>query len=258
MNKIRDSRESLNSADGLLKSESGKYYRILITVNLPAEGEETEKFVGFINSEVDKLFSGESYVAGEIPTTHDLKTAFDQDNKFITAFTVISIFIIILLVFKSISIPVLLVAAIQGAIWISMSFSLIGEPMFFMSYIMSMCILMGATIDYGILLSTNYVKARKHTDKKSSLLYAINTSLPTVFTSGLILMICGFVVGLVASQTSISSVGFLLCRGTLISVIMILLVLPSVLYLLDSFVMKLTLGAKPAELKNVEEEKTEE
>ena len=258
LKKIRDSRQSLNSADGLLKSKSGKYFRILITVDLPAEGKETEKFVEYINSKVDELFIGESYVAGEIPTTYDLKTAFDADNKFITGFTVISIFIIILLVFKSVSLPVILVAAIQGAIWISMSFSLIGEPMFFMSYIMSMCILMGATIDYGILLSTNYVKARKHTDKKSSLLYAINTSLPTVFTSGLILMICGFVVGLVASQTSISSVGFLLCRGTLISVIMILLVLPSILYLLDGFVMKLTLGAKPAELKNVEEEKAEE
>ena len=109
---------------------------------------------------------------------------------------------------------------------------------------MSMCILMGATIDYGILLSTNYVKYRATLDKKEALYKAVDGAIPTVFTSGLILMICGLVVGLIATQTSISSVGFLLFRGTLISTVMITLVLPSILYLLDGFVIKLTLKSK--------------
>ena len=149
-----------------------------------------------------------------------------------------------MIVFRSLSLPVILVAIIQGAIWIAMAMSLVSGPMFFMSYIMSMCILMGATIDYGILLSTNYVKARETLDKKEALYKAVDAAIPTVFTSGLILMICGLVVGLVASQTSISSVGFLLFRGTLISTVMIMLVLPSLLYLIDGFVIKLTLKSK--------------
>ena len=107
-----------------------------------------------------------------------------------------------------------------------------------------MCILMGATIDYGILLSTNYTRNRRSLGKKESLYQAVNSTIPTVFTSGLILMVCGLVVGLIATQTSISSVGFLLFRGTLVSVVMVLLVLPALLYLLDKFVMKLTMKEK--------------
>ena len=149
-----------------------------------------------------------------------------------------------MLVFRSISLPVVLVAIIQGAIWISMSTSLLTGPMFFMSYIVSTCILMGATIDYGILMSTNYVHNRQTLSKKDALYKSVAAAMPTVFTSGLILTICGFVVGFISSQSSISSVGILLGKGTLVSVIMITLVLPSVLYLLDGFILKLSLKKK--------------
>ncbi|MBQ5634368.1 MAG: MMPL family transporter, partial [Clostridia bacterium] len=133
------------------------------------------------------------------------------------------------------------VTVIQGAIWISMSTSLITGPMFFMSYIVTTCILMGATIDYGILMSTNYVVLRQTFDKKQALYKSVEAAMPTVFTSGTILTVCGFIVGIIASQNSISQVGFLLGKGTLVSVIMITLVLPSVLYLLDGFILKLSI-----------------
>jgi predicted RND superfamily exporter protein len=225
--------------ESLLISEN--YNRMLLTVKLPPESAESSRFVEALNAKVDEVFDKNAYVAGEIPTTYDLIKAFDGDRLFINVFTVVAIFLIVLVVFKSLSLPVLLVTVIQGAVWIAMSFTLIGGgSMFFMSYIMSMCILMGATIDYGILLSTNYVKYRSTMDKREALEAAIDSAMPTIFNSGLILMICGFIVGLVASQTSISSVGFLLFRGTLISVIMITIVLPSLLYLLDKLVLKLT------------------
>lgn len=239
---IRESQENMISAQKLLSAEN--YSRMLLTVNLPAESEESSRFVEYLTRTVKDIFGEDAYVAGEIATTNDLIKAFDDDNRLISVFTVVSIFVIILVVFRSLSLPIILVAIIQGAIWIAMSMSLVSGPMFFMSYIMSMCILMGATIDYGILLSTNYVKYRETLDRRESLYKAVDAAIPTVFTSGLILMICGLVVGFIASQTSISSVGFLLCRGTLISTVMIILVLPSLLYLLDSFVMKLTLKKK--------------
>jgi predicted RND superfamily exporter protein len=103
---------------------------------------------------------------------------------------------------------------------------------------------MGATIDYGILLSTNYIRERETKDKRDALCQALDGALPTIFTSGLILMVCGAVVGFIASQTSISSVGFLLFRGTLVSVLMITMVLPALLYILDKFVMLLTIKNK--------------
>ena len=145
---------------------------------------------------------------------------------------------------RSLSLPVVLVAVIQGAIWIAMSTSLVTGPMFFMSYIMATCILMGSTIDYGILMSTSYIRNRIVMDKKEALARAVKTAMPTIFTSGLILTICGFVVGFIASQNSISTVGILLGKGTLVSTVMITVVLPSVLYLLDGFILKLSIKSK--------------
>lgn len=248
---IKESEENIKNAERLLIADN--YSRILLTVNLPPESEESSKFVEYLSSVVHDVFGEKAYVAGEIATTNDLIKAFDYDNKFISIFTVISIFLIIMIVFKSLSLPIILVAVIQGAIWIAMSMSLVAGPMFFMSYIMSMCILMGATIDYGILLSTSYTRNRATLGKEESLQRAIDTAIPTVFTSGLILMVCGLVVGLIATQTSISSVGFLLFRGTLVSVIMVMLVLPAVLYLLDSFVMKLTMNQESKPLLRIYE-----
>ena len=240
---ITESKENMASAEALLRAEN--YSRILLTVTLPPESEESARFVEFLSKNVKEIFGDEAYVAGEIATTNDLTKAFDDDNKLISIFTVVSIFVIIMIVFKSLSLPVILVAIIQGAIWISMAATtLMGGAMFFMSYIMSMCILMGATIDYGILLSTNYVRARATKDKREALYEALDGALPTIFTSGLILMVCGAVVGFVASQTSISSVGFLLFRGTLVSVLMITMVLPALLYVLDKIVIELTLKTK--------------
>ncbi len=237
---IEESMENMSSAEKLLTADN--YSRVLLTVNLPPESEESSKFVEYLSAKVREVFGEGAYVAGEIATTNDLIKAFDYDNKFISIFTVVSIFLIIMIIFKSLSLPIILVAVIQGAIWIAMAMSLVSGPMFFMSYIMSMCILMGATIDYGILLSTNYTRNRATLSKEESLQRAIDAAIPTVFTSGLILMVCGLVVGLIATQTSISSVGFLLFRGTLVSVIMVMLVLPAVLYLLDSFVIKFTMN----------------
>ena len=239
---IGESSENIAGAEKLLRAE--KYSRILLTVTLPPEGAESAEFVRFLSAKVREIFGEGAYVAGEIATTNDLTVAFDADIKLISIFTVVSIFLIIMIVFGSLSLPVILVAVIQGAIWITMSLSGFGDPMFFMSYIMSMCILMGATIDYGILLSTNYVRARATLDRREALTEAMNGALPTIFTSGIILMVCGAVVGFIASQTSISSVGFLLFRGTLISALMVTVVLPALLYMLDKFVMGLTVKSK--------------
>ena len=103
---------------------------------------------------------------------------------------------------------------------------------------------MGATIDYGILMSTAYVNHRRTLNKEESLYKALEAAMPTVFTSGLILMICGFVIGLISTQITIATVGFLLGKGTLVSILMITLVLPSILYHYDDFVLKLTIKKK--------------
>ena len=103
---------------------------------------------------------------------------------------------------------------------------------------------MGATIDYGILMSSNYVAHRNWYDKKEALAYSVEAAMPTVFTSGLILTVCVFVIHFISSRNSISTVGLLIGIGTICSVLMITVVLPSLLYLLDGFVLRLSIRKK--------------
>lgn len=242
---VVDRLDAVKSAESLfLGKEDSEYGRMLLSVDLPSESKESTKFVDYLLSTVKEVFGEGGHIAGHMISTVDLQNSFAKDNTIITIVTIISIFLIIMFVFKSLSLPVLLVLIIQGAIWISMATSLITGPMFFMSYIITTCILMGATIDYGILMSSTYVDARATMDKKEALLYAINTAIPTVFTSGLILTICGFIVGFVASQTSISTVGILLGKGALVSSLVVMFILPSFLYVLDKLLIALTIKKK--------------
>lgn len=237
--KISDANDNLAKALDLFVGN--EYSRLLLSINLPNESEETTNFIEYLSSEVKDIFGDDAYITGEIVSTYDLEEAFSHDNLFITIFTLISIFVIVLLVFKSVSLPVILVTIIEGAIFIAMSTQLMSSGIFFMSYIVVTCILMGATIDYGILMSSTYVLNRYIYDKEEALEKAISTAMPTIFISGLILTVCGFVISFVSSQNSIATVGRLLGIGTICSIVMITIVLPSALYLLDKFVMKLTL-----------------
>ena len=240
--KVSDARADIEKAEDLFVGEN--YSRMLLSVNLPNESDDTSEFVDYLSKEVKKIFGDEAYITGEIVSTYDLEKSFDHDNLFITIFTLVSIFVIVMIIFKSLSLPMILVAIIQGAIFVAMSTQLLSDGIFFMSYIVTTCILMGATIDYGILMSSNYVAFRGLYDKKQALEMSVEAAMPTVFTSGLILTVCGFVIHFISGQNSISTVGLLIGIGTICSVIMITLVLPSVLYLTDKFVLKLSLKKK--------------
>lgn len=240
--KVDDAQADIDKANDLFLGEN--YSRMLFSIDLPNESEDTTEFVGYLYDEVKKVFGDEAYITGEVVSTYDLRKSSDHDNRLITIFTLVSIFVIVMVIFKSISLPIILVAIIQGAIFIAMSTQLFGDGIFFMSYIVTLCILMGATIDYGILMSSNYVAYRNAYDKKQALALSVEAAIPTVFTSGMILTVCGFVIHFISSQNSISTVGLLLGIGTICSVVMITVVLPAVLYLLDGFVLKLSLGKK--------------
>lgn len=240
---IENAREDISRAKELFRGDN--YSRYLINVNIPVESQKSFEFVEQFNDELKAVYGDDAYAAGEMITTYDLKESFAHDLKLISIFTVISMLIIVLLTFRSLSIPVILVLAIQGSIWISMSMSYItGSSIFFMSYIVAVCILMGATIDYGILVSSYYLESRRSMDRRDAIANALKTALPSIFTSGLILITAGLVVHFVSSEIAISAVGLLLGRGTIVSVLMILFVLPSLLVLLDKLIMKTTLTRK--------------
>lgn len=240
--KIDDSNAKLETAESLFKGKN--YYRLLISMDLTMEGEDTERFVTYLKKTATKYFGENSYIAGESVSTNDLKQSFATDQIIISVVTVVSILLIVAFTFKSASLPFILVLVIQGACWIAFSINHFTGPVFFMSYIIASCILMGATVDYGILMSTNYLENRKTMEKKDALQLAIKRSLPTIFTSGLILTVCGFTICFISSQASISSVGLLVGEGTLAAIFLILFLLPSLLYLLDKVILKTTYRKK--------------
>lgn len=232
-----------------LEELTAGFFGELVLPELNEEG--SYEFVTDLNAYVAEIFGEEAVVTGVLSSAYDLKESFSSDKVLVNLFTVISIFLIVLLIFCFLSVPMLLVFIIPGTIWIFLSvFALADIPIFFMSYIVASCILMGATIDYGILISSHYVALRREADRLSALSGALRAALPTVVSSGSVLMCCGFAVMLISDQVSISTVGLLLGIGTFTAVLMVLFVLPALLYLLDRFVMKTTWRPKKEINKN--------
>jgi uncharacterized membrane protein YdfJ with MMPL/SSD domain len=135
--------------------------------------------------------------------------------------------------------PVILIAVIQGAIWISFSIpSLMKTPLFFLGYIIISAIQMGANIDYAIVIATRYNEVKHKMDQRDAIIETMNFAFPTVITSGAIMAITGILIGNMSSEQTIASLGGNLGRGTVISIILVLFVLPQLLLISDKLVDK--------------------
>ena len=154
--------------------------------------------------------------------------------------TLLAILLIVALSFRAVRLPLLMVFVIEGAIWVTMGISrVMGEPIFFMSYLICVSIQMGATIDYGILLSSHYRRAREmDLEPRGALCYAMKKALPTVLTSGVILTTAGYIVGKKCTVYYISAIGALLARGALVSALLMLTLLPALLAVFDRWAVR--------------------
>lgn len=237
---LRDATEQLARAESLFIG--AKHTRVILSLDLPNEGRDSRTFAKNAEAALHEQFGENAHLGGEILSVNDLRDTFRHDRVLIGIFTVLSIFLIVTVIFRSLSAPLILVLIIQGSVWIAMSiFAVARFPIFFMCSIIADCILMGATIDYGILLTSEYIANRCLLDRPSALSSALRTAIPTIASSGSVLVSCGFVIRLVSGQFAISTTGLLLGVGTLVSVLMVIFVLPSVLYVCDRFLLRLTL-----------------
>ena len=179
------------------------------------------------------------YVTGVSMSTYDIAKAFREDLLKVNLITLLAILLIVTVSFRSFRLPLLLVFVIEGAIWITMGISFLrGEPIFFVSYLICLSIQMGATIDYGILLSDQYRSARKKGETPGCAMGgALKKSLPTILTSGVILTVAGAIIGWQCSIYYISSIGLLVSRGALVSALLVLFLLPALLLLGDRFIL---------------------
>ncbi|NLD26921.1 MAG: MMPL family transporter, partial [Acholeplasmataceae bacterium] len=149
------------------------------------------------------------------------------------------VFIIIMLSFRSLIIPAILVILIQGAVYVNMAIPVFTkEPLVFIGYIIISCLQLGATIDYAILLTHRYKENRKEHPKRKSLFYALEESVNSILNSGLILASAGFVLAMVSSIPVVASMGRLIGFGATVSMLLVVLILPQLLYLADGLIIR--------------------
>jgi predicted RND superfamily exporter protein len=176
-------------------------------------------------------------LVGNSTNARDLSESFTGDNLKISVLTVLFVMAILLFTFQSAGLPVLLVLTIQGSIWINFSYPYLTDTnLFFMSYLIVSAIQMGATIDYAIVITNRYMDLKQDMDKKAAAVEALNQAFPTIFTSGSIMTVAGFLIGKLSTDTIISSIGDTLGRGTLTSIILVMTVLPQLLVLGDTII----------------------
>ena len=172
-----------------------------------------------------------------------MESSFVGDNVVISILTALFVMIILLFTFQSAGLPVLLVLTIQGSIWINFAVPTIqNSTVFFLAYLIVSAIQMGATIDYAIVISNRYMQLKQEMPLKEAIIETLNQSFPTIFTSGSILTCAGFLIGNIASDATVASIGVALGRGTLISIILVLFVLPQILLLGDWIIQKTALA----------------
>ena len=226
------------------------YTRMLVSLNLPEEGEETFAFLQTIHQEAERYYdAGSVYLVGDSTSDYDLSVSFARDNVMISVLSVVFVIIVLLLTFQSVGLPLLLILVIQGSIWINFSFpGITQQPIFFMSYLVVTSIQMGANIDYAIVISSWYNELKGRMSRREAVIQALNLSFPTVLTSGSILSAAGFLIGRITTEPAIVGIGECLCRGTLISMFLVMFILPQILFLGDQVVERTRFNLKVPEV----------
>lgn len=245
--KIDDLHDQLDDAKKQLKTDD--YSRMLVYANVPEEGKETFKFLDELHAVVQEFYPENSYIVGDSTSDYDLSSVFSTDNLMVSILSFLFVLVILVFTFKSAGLPVLLLAIIQGSIWINFSVPVLMDTnIFFLSYLIVSSIQMGANIDYAIVISSRYTELKKSMSIKDAMVETLNQAFPTIITSGAILAIAGLLIGFLSSDVAISSVGICLGRGTLISIGLVMFVLPQILLLGDVIIEKTSFTLKHREL----------
>lgn len=214
--------------------------------------DEVNAQIASIN-DIVKRYSKDSMVIGEAPLTKDLADVTDIDLRNVNIASILAIFIIIMLVFKSISLPVILVSVIEFAICVNMAIPYYsGTTLPFVASIVIGTIQLGATVDYAILMTSKYQKARNNgCSKKEAIISAHESSMRSILISGASFFAATFGVGLYSEIDMISSICTLLSRGAIISTVVVLCILPAMFMIFDPIICKTSIGFGPKKVKNV-------
>lgn len=227
--------------DTVRKFYSENYARIIIYTNTEEEGQDSFNTVQAIIDTASAYYDT-YYLTGQSAVLYDMKNVISIDNGLVNLIAVIGIFIVLLVTFRSLFLPLLLLFTIETAIWINLSFPYFtGNALSFVGYLIINTVQLGATVDYAILFTNTYLNNRKTFHKRDAMRITIEDNLAAILTSAGILATAGFALAYTSSNPIISDLGTLLGRGTLLSLAMVAFVLPALLVLFDRIIQKTTL-----------------
>ena len=238
MKTLTDAYDAMCFGKNQLQGEN--YSRILVYLNLPEEDDETFEFIDKMRDMAQNYYKdGEVICVGTSVSDYDLKKCFSRDNLVVSIVSILAVLVVLLFTFKSAGMPVLLIAVIQGSIWINFSVpTLQNDPLFFLGYLIVSSIQMGANIDYAIVIASRYTELRQEMLRKDAIIATMNLSFPTIITSGTMLAVAGILIGQLTSDGAIFGIGKSLGRGTIISIFITMFVLPQILLVGDKIIEK--------------------
>ena len=247
-------------ADAKAQLQGEHYSRMLVYSGTPVQSDESYALISEIHGIAEEYYGDDVYVTGDATAARDLKDSFSTDNIMVSALSALFVVIVIMFVFRSAGLSLLLIAVIQGSIWLNFSISYFTQsPVFFVGYLIVSAIQMGANIDYAIVVSNRYLDLRnQNVSRRKSIRLALNGALPTLITSGSILVIAGLLIGFISTESIISVIGLVLGRGTIISLLLVLFVLPQMLVWGDRFIMRTTLRRRSRRLRPIFSEDIEQ
>lgn len=221
------------------KLHTENYSRILIPIKTASESDLAFNSVNEITNIVKQYYPDDSYIIGVTPSTMDIKNVIVDDWKRIDKLSLLGVALAIMLAFRSLALPIVLMIPIQMAIFVNMMVPYLqGEQIMFMGYVIVSCLQLGATIDYSIVMTYHYLEQRKRTDKVAASIQATSDSMLPILTSGLILAVAGYGVGYLSSVTAIADLGVMVGRGALLSMFMVIALLPNLFIWSDRLIIK--------------------
>lgn len=218
---------------------SKNYSRMVLSVDVPYEGEETFALVEQVRNIAQKYYSDTYYLAGEGVSTYDLMETVTDDMVKVNFMAIAAVFIVLLLSLRSISLPIVLVLSIETAIWINLSIPyFMDTPIFYIAYLIISSIQLGATVDYAILMTDRYKENREMMNKKAAVIQTISDVTVSILTSGSVLTVVGLLLGYITTNQLLGQLGIFIGRGAILSLIIVLFVLPGLLYLFDPLIIR--------------------
>lgn len=218
---------------------SKNYSRMVLSVDVPYEGEDAFSLVEQVRDIAQKYYSDTYYLAGEGVSTYDLMETVTNDMVKVNLMAISAVFIVLLLSLRSISLPIVLVLSIETAIWINLSIPyFMDTTIFYIAYLIISSIQLGATVDYAILMTDQYKENREMMNKKAAVIQIISDVTVSILTSGSVLTVVGLLLGYITTNQLLGQLGIFIGRGAILSLIIVLFVLPGLLYLFDPLIIR--------------------